>query len=295
MKKIGIIGVGIMGGPMAYNLLQAGFEVIAFDTREEALKRIVESGAIEGHSVKEIAEHSDVILLMLPNSPNIEEVVTGTGQLVQYVRKGQVVIDMSSISPIVTKKLAMLFAEKEVEMLDAPVSGGQEKAEAGTLSFMVGGKADVFENHKELFKVMGSSVTHTGEIGSGQTTKLINQIIVAGNIAILAEALTLGKKAGVDPKIIVEAIKGGLAGSQCMTDKAPRMIDSKFDPGFRLKLHLKDLANALETSRNLHVALPLTASIMEMMQSLIGDGCLDEDHSILVKYYEKLNSITLNN
>jgi len=199
---------------------------------------------------------------------------------------------MSSIAPLVSQEVAKELEKKGVEMLDAPVSGGQEKAQSGTLAIMVGGKEEVFNQCKPILEVMGKPVL-VGSIGAGQTTKLVNQVIVAINIAAVAEGLLLGKKAGVDPQRIFEAIKGGLAGSQCLTDKAPRMFKSNYDPGFRIKLHVKDLTNVLETSRELHTAMPLSAQVMEMMQKLMADGYDEVDHGGLALYYENLNNIFL--
>jgi 2-hydroxy-3-oxopropionate reductase len=293
MKKIGFIGVGIMGKPMAKNLIDAGYRLIAYDIAETPLNEVVEHGAEKGTSPKNVAENSDIVITMLPNSPDVRKAVLGENGVIGGVRKGQILIDMSSIAPLVSQEVAGELNKKGVETLDAPVSGGQEKAEAGTLAIMVGGKKDVFEECKEILDVMGGSVTLVGDIGAGQTTKLANQIIVAVNIATVAEALIMGKKAGVDPEAIFNAIKGGLAASQCLNDKAPRMFEGRYDPGFRIRLHVKDLTNVLETSRELHMAMPLTAQVMEMMQVLVAEGHDDADHGGLALYYEKLNDLSL--
>jgi 2-hydroxy-3-oxopropionate reductase len=293
MKKIGFIGVGIMGKPMAKNLIDAGYKLIAYDIVEKALKEVVEYGAERGTSPKHVAENSDIIITMLPNSPQVQEVVLGKNGVIEGVREGQILIDMSSIAPLVSQEVARALREKKVETLDAPVSGGQEKAEAGTLAVMVGGKKEVFDECKPILDVMGGSVTLVGDVGAGQTTKLANQIIVAINIAAVAEALTMGKKAGVDPEAIFQAIRGGLAASQCLNDKAPRMFEGRYDPGFRIKLHVKDLTNVLETSRELHTAMPLTSQVMEMMQVLMAEGHDDADHGGIALYYEKLNALSL--
>jgi len=293
MKKIGFIGVGIMGKPMAKNLIDAGYTLIAYDIVEKVLNEVVEYGAERGTSPKNVAENSDIIITMLPNSPEVKEVVLGENGVIEGVRKGQILIDMSSIAPLVSQEVAGELKKKGVEVLDAPVSGGQEKAEAGTLAIMVGGKKEVFDECKPILDVMGGSVTLVGGIGAGQTTKLANQIIVAINIAAVAEALSMGKKAGVDPEAIFHAIKGGLAASQCLNDKAPRMFEGKYDPGFRIRLHVKDLTNVLETSRELHMAMPLTAHVMEMMQVLMAEGHEDADHGGIGLYYEKMNRLSL--
>ncbi len=293
MKKIGFIGVGIMGNPMARNLLKAGYKQIAYDIDADALNIVVNAGAERASSIKEVVENCEIILTMLPNSPDVETVVLGDGGVIESVKKGQILVDMSSIAPLVSQKVAKKLAAKGVEMLDAPVSGGQEKAEAGTLAFMVGGKQVVFDECKEMLDVMGGSVTLVGDIGAGETTKLVNQVIVAVNIAVVAEGLMLGKKAGVDPEKIFNAIKGGLAGSQCLVDKAPRMFEAKYDPGFKMKLHVKDLTNALETSRAVHTAMPLSSTVMEIMQSLPAEGKAEEDHGALALFYEKVNGLKL--
>ncbi|SFL53727.1 2-hydroxy-3-oxopropionate reductase [Halanaerobium salsuginis] len=295
MKKIGFIGLGIMGKPMAKNLIDAGYELIVNDLNEESVKELVDYGAASLSTAKEIAENSEVIITMLPNSPHVKAVALGENGLIEGVKSGQVFIDMSSISPLVSQEVAAALLEKGVEMLDAPVSGGQEGAEAGTVAFMVGGNEKVFKANKAILEVMGGSVTLVGDIGAGETTKLVNQIIVGINIAAVAEGLSFGKKAGVDPEKIFNAIRGGLAGSQCMEDKAPRMLAGNYDPGFKMKLHVKDLTNTFETSRELHTYMPLAAQVMEMMQKLISDGHTEVDHGGLGLFYEKLNNISLKN
>lgn len=293
MKKIGFIGLGIMGRPMAKNLIKAGYDLIVYDINKEAVKELVEFGAKEGTSPQNIAENSEVIFTMLPNSPEVKEVVLGKDGVIEGARPGQVLIDMSSIAPLVSREIAGRLEEKGVEMLDAPVSGGQEGAEAGTVAFMVGGKEEVFEENKEILEVMGRSVTLVGDIGAGEITKLVNQVIVGINIAAIAEAMSLGKKAGVDPEKIFNAIRNGLAGSRCLEDKAPRMFSGKYDPGFRMRLHVKDLTNVFETSRELNVYMPLIAQVMEMMQKLLADGHTDVDHAGLGLFYEAANNISL--
>jgi 2-hydroxy-3-oxopropionate reductase len=292
MYKIGFIGIGIMGKPMAKNLMDAGYPMVAYDIYKEALGKIISYGAESASSCKEVASQCDIIFTMLPNSPEVKKAVLGKEGVIEGVKRGQVLIDMSSIAPLVSQEIAKELYEKGVEMLDAPVSGGQEKAQSGTLAIMVGGKEEVFNKCKAILEVMGKPVL-VGDIGAGETTKLVNQVIVAINIAAVAEGLILGKKAGVDPERIFEAIKGGLAGSQCLTDKAPRMFQGKYDPGFRMKLHVKDLNNVLETSRELHTAMPLSAQVMEMMQTLLAEGYSELDHGGLALFYEKLNNICL--
>lgn len=293
MKKVGFIGLGLMGQPMAINLLKAGYELTVYDRNEDKTAALVREGAAGAAGPQEVAEASEVIITMLPNSPHVLEVVFGEGGLYPVLRPGQYFVDMSSISPIAAQEIAEKLAEKGVAALDAPVSGGVEKAAAGTLAVMVGGTEEAFAAVKEVLSAMAGSLVLVGPAGAGQTCKLVNQMIVGVNIAILAEAFALGKKAGVNPENIFQAIRGGLAGSQCMEDKAPRMFSGNFAPGFRINLHAKDLGNVLETSRELHVAVPLTAQVMEMMQVLINDGQGGSDHGGLALFYEKLNSLSL--
>ncbi|MDD3655987.1 MAG: 2-hydroxy-3-oxopropionate reductase [Atribacterota bacterium] len=290
--KIGFIGIGIMGFPMAKNLLKAGYPLIAYDINQEALYGLTKEGADRGESCAQVAKNCDIIITMLPNSPDVQKAILSKQGILEGARQGQILIDMSSIAPLVSQALARELAKKGIDMLDAPVSGGQEKAQLGTLAIMVGGKEEIFHHCKPILEVMGKPVL-VGDIGAGGTTKLVNQAIVAVNIAIVAEALLLGKKAGVDPERIFEAIRGGLAGSQCLTDKAPRMFSGNYDPGFRMRLHVKDLTNVLQTSQELHNTMPLTAQVMEMMQALMADGHTEVDHAGLALFYEKMNGISL--
>jgi 2-hydroxy-3-oxopropionate reductase len=231
---------------------------------------------------------------MLPNSPHVKTVVLGENGIIEGARKGAIVADMSSIAPLVSREVAQKLAEKGVEMLDAPVSGGEPKAIDGTISVMVGGKKEVFDKCFPVLKAMAGSVVHTGDIGAGNITKLANQIIVAINIAAVSEALVLASKAGVEPELVYKAIRGGLAGSTVLDAKAPMMLDRNFKPCFRINLHIKDLNNVLETSHEVGVPLPLTAAVMEMMQSLKVDGMDQDDHSSLVRFYEKLAKVEVN-
>lgn len=290
--KIGFIGIGIMGFPMACNILKAGYPLIAYNTSEPALANIVREGAERGESCAQVAKNCDIIITMLPNSPDVRKAVLGEGGILEGVCHGQIYIDMSSIAPLVTRSIAQELAKKGIDMLDAPVSGGQEKAQTGTLAIMVGGKEEIFNYCKPVLEVLGTPVL-VGGIGAGGTAKLVNQTIVAVNIAIVAEAFLLGKKAGVDPEKIFTAIQGGLAGSQCLNDKLPRMLGGNYDPGFRIRLHVKDLTNILETSHELHNAMPLTAQVMEMMQTLMAEGHTELDHAGLALFYEKMNKISL--
>ena len=287
--KIGFIGLGIMGKPMVRNLIKAGYSVKAYDIVRENVEAALSYGAEEGRSGAEIASECPVVITMLPNSPHVKTVVLGKDGVLEGAKSGLILIDMSSIDPNVSKEIEAECRAKGVRMLDAPVSGGEPKAIDGTLSIMVGGDKALFDEMVPVLKCMGSSVVHCGAIGAGNTTKLANQIIVAGNIAVLAEALTMVKKAGVDPATVFEAIKGGLAGSTVMNAKAPMMIEGNFKPGFRVDLHIKDLGNALDTAHKVGAPVPLTAMVQEMFETLHADGRGGDDHSSLANYYAKVS------
>ena len=288
MKKIGFIGLGIMGKPMAKNLLKEGYSLIVYDINNAPVRELVAAGAKEGKSSKEVAAQSEVIITMLPNSPDVKEAVLGKDGVLDGAKPGTILIDMSSIAPLASKEVSEKAKAKGVVMLDAPVSGGEPKAIDGTLAIMVGGPEDAFEEVKQILAVMGASVTRVGEIGSGNTTKLANQIIVALNIAAMAEAMVLATKAGVDPEKVYHAIRGGLAGSTVLDAKMPLVLDRKFKPGFRIELHIKDMMNALETAHELGVPMPLSSMILEIMQALKCDGKAKDDHGGIVQFYEML-------
>ncbi|MGB8992855.1 MAG: 2-hydroxy-3-oxopropionate reductase [Desulfobaccales bacterium] len=287
MAKIGFIGLGIMGKPMSKNLIKAGYQLVVFNRSKAAVDELVAAGAEASEGPKALAEHVDIIITMLPDSPQVKEVVLGEGGVIEGAQKGAVVIDMSSIAPLVSREIAAKLNEKGIAMLDAPVSGGEPKAIDGTLSVMVGGRQEVFDRCYPVLKAMASSIVLTGDIGAGNVTKLANQVIVALNIAAMSEALVLAAKAGVQPEMVYQAIRGGLAGSAVLDAKAPLVMDRKFNPGFRINLHIKDLQNVLDTSHELGVPLPLTAAVMEIMQALKVDGKGDNDHGGLIQYYEK--------
>ncbi len=289
--KIGFVGLGIMGKPMAKNLLKAGYELVVCDVVKAAVDEVVAAGAQAVATPKEVAEQTNIIITMLPNSPHVKQVVLGENGIVEGAKAGATVVDMSSIAPLVSREVAAKLAEKGIEMLDAPVSGGEPKAIDGTLSVMVGGKKQVFDTCYPIMKAMAGSVVLTGDVGAGNVTKLANQIIVAINIAAVSEALVLAAKAGVEPELVYNAIRGGLAGSTVLDAKAPMMMDRNFNPGFRINLHIKDLNNVLETSHEVGVPLPMTAAVMEMMQALKVDGKDVQDHSALVQYYEKMAKV----
>ena len=290
-EKIGFVGLGIMGKPMARNLLKAGYDLTVYDIVGEAVEEVVGDGASPASSSREVAAATDTIITMLPDSADSEKVILGPDGVLEGASSGKTVIDMSSIAPLVSQRIAAECAQKGVEMLDAPVSGGEPGAINATLAIMVGGKQEIFDKNYDLLKIMGGNVVLTGDVGAGGVTKLANQIIVAANIEALAEALVLSTKAGVDPEKVFNAIRGGLAGSNVMEAKAPMMLSRNFRAGFRVRLHQKDLRNVLQTGQELNVPLPVTALIQQMLGALVNEGEQDSDHSALLKFVEGLSGI----
>jgi len=292
MATIGFVGLGIMGKPMSKNLLKAGHSLVVYDIVAQSVAEVVAAGAKAAGSPREVAEQcGGMVITMLPNSPHVKQAILGANGVIEGARPGTLVIDMSSIDPLVAREVGARLAEKSVYLLDAPVSGGQPKAIDGTLSIMVGGRAEDFEAALPVLKAMGASVVRVGEIGAGNVTKLANQIIVALNIAAMSEALVLATKAGVDPELVYLAIRGGLAGSTVLDAKAPLALARKFDPGFRINLHIKDLANAISAGHDVGVPLPLTSAVMEILQALKVDGMGESDHGAIIRFYEKLAQV----
>lgn len=290
--KVGFIGLGIMGKPMSKNLLKAGYEVVISDLNQDSIKEVVAVGGSAADN-KTIAESCEVIITMLPNSPQVKEVMLGDNGIAKFMKAGQTFIDMSSINPEASKEISAELEKYGVEMLDAPVSGGEPKAIDGTLSIMVGGKEDVFNKFKDILLCMGASAVYCGGIGAGNTTKLANQIIVACNIQALAEAMTLAQKAGVNPELVFNAIKGGLAGSTVMNAKAPLMLEGNDKPGFKIDLHIKDLNNALDCAHGVGAPVPMTAAVQEILQWMHSHEGGNKDHSAIAQYYEYLANIKL--
>ena len=289
--NIGFIGLGIMGKPMAKNLLKAGHKLVVYDIQEAPVKELVQAGATAGESPRDVAARNELIITMLPNSPHVKQAVLGKNGVIEGAKPGSVLVDMSSIAPLASREVTAELARKGIEMLDAPVSGGEPKAIEGTLAIMVGGKDAVFEKVKDVLLKMGASAVLCGEIGAGNVTKLANQIIVALNIAAMSEAFVLAVKAGVDPERVFDAVKGGLAGSTVLNAKAPMVLQGNYQPGFRIELHIKDLQNALDTAHEIGVPIPLTSQVMEMMQALKVDGKQAQDHGGLIQFYEKLAGV----
>ena len=292
-KKVGFVGLGIMGRPMAKNLLKAGFSLVVYDLNKEAVEDVVKAGAASAHSSREVAQRTEVIIVMVPDSPEVKEVVLGKDGVLEGANPGSLVIDMSSINPLVSQEIARELKKKEVDMLDAPVSGGEPGAVQGTLAIMVGGEEGIFKECLKVFEAMGKNIVYVGPIGAGGVTKLVNQIIVALNIAAVGEAFTLGVKAGLDPQTIFQAIRGGLAGSTVLEAKAPMIIGRNFKPGFKIKLHHKDLNNALTTAKDVGVPLPLTSLVQQIVVSLIIDGKGENDHSAIATFFEKMARVEI--
>ena len=282
-----------MGKPMARNLLKAGYRLVVYDVALAPVAELVAAGAEAGASSSDTAGRAEMVIAMLPDGPDVEKAVLGPGGVLEGARPGAVVVDMSSISPTVSQKVAAACAEKRVEFLDAPVSGGEPKAVDGTLAIMVGGKAEVFEKALPVLQKMGSSVTLTGPAGAGNVTKLANQIMVACNIAAMGEALVLATRAGLDPEVVFNAVKGGLAGSTVLNAKAPMVIGRNFKPGFRIKLHQKDLRNALLAAESMKVSLPVTSLVQQMLMALMNEGKGDLDHSAIVTFVERMAGVEI--
>jgi 2-hydroxy-3-oxopropionate reductase len=286
--KIGFIGLGIMGKPMVRNLLKGGYAVIAHDINAASVVDVVTAGAVAGGTSIATAAQSDVIITMLPDGPDVDAAVLGAGGILEGVRKGSIVVDMSSISPLVSQKISAACTAKGVGFIDAPVSGGEPKAIDGTLTIMAGGDQATFDQVVPVLQKMGSSVTLTGPVGAGNVTKLANQIMVACNIAAMGEALVLATRAGLDPEVVFNAVKGGLAGSTVLNAKAPMVIARNFKPGFRIELHEKDLRNALLAGESMKVGLPLTSLVQQMLISLMNEGKGGLDHSAIVTFIERM-------
>ena len=291
--KIGFIGLGIMGRPMAKNLVKAGYDLTVYDLNEEAVADLVSCGARTADSSREASLEAEVVITMVPNSPQVREVVLGKDGMAEGASEGTVLIDMSSIDPTESRSIGMELKKYGIEMMDAPVSGGEPKAIEGTLSVMVGGRRELFDRYYDMLMVMAGSVVYVGKLGAGNVAKLANQIIVAVNIAAVSEALTFAKKAGTDPELVYQAIRGGLAGSTVLDAKAPMMFRGDFKPGFRIELHIKDLGNAINAAHAVSSPVLMTGQLMEIMQALKADGLEKKDHSCIVKYYEKISNVTI--
>ena len=290
---IGFIGLGVMGKPMAKNLVRKGYSLIVFDIKPEPVAELVEMGAKSGCSPADVASKSDIVITMLPNSPHVVSVISGKDGVLEGLAPGKTIIDMSSISPVISRKMAALAAEKGIEFLDAPVSGGEPKAIDGTMSIMVGGKEEVFESVKDILLSMGASAVLIGEIGAGNICKLANQIMVAMHLASVSEAMVFAEKAGVDPEKVYQAIRGGLAGSTVLDAKMDRILDRNFKPGGPIWMHTKDLLNVRDAALEIDAPIPMTTQILEAMKACKCDGKSFDDHCGIIQYWEKLANVTV--
>lgn len=291
--RLGFIGLGIMGKPMASNLLKNGYEVTVFDINDKAIEELTKKGAKGALTPKEVGNESDVIFIMLPTHEHVKTVVFGESGVIKGASAGAIVVDMSSISPVDSKEIAKLLSERGMHMLDAPVSGGEPKAIDGTLAFMVGGDEEIFKQVEPILAGMGKDITRVGNHGCGSTAKLANQIIVNVNIAAMSEALVLAAKAGIDIDKMYKAIRGGLAGSAVLDAKVPMILERNFQAGGRIDINLKDLTNVMDTAHSLEVQLPLTDHVLNIFYELKAEGKLAYDHCGIVQYYEKLANVTV--
>jgi len=287
-QTIGFIGLGIMGCPMARNLIKAGYPLVVHNRSRTAVDELAGAGAKAATSPREVAGSCDVLITMLPNSPDVEHVALGKDGVIEGARQGLILVDMSTISPIVTQKVGKALESKGVRMLDAPVSGGEKGAIEGTLSIMVGGDKSLFDQVLPIFQAMGKTITYLGPLGFGGFTKLANQIIVAVNLTALGEALTLARKAGLDRELTLKALAGGLAGSRCLDQKTPNYVQGSYKPGFKVDLHYKDLGLIMEAARALGVPLPATAVVQELFNALRVRGRGQLDHSAVITLLEDL-------
>ena len=290
-EKIGFIGLGIMGKPMAKNLINAGYDVTVYDIFPDPIEEMVGAGANAGNSSADVASKTDIVITMVQDGPQARQAILGEGGVIDGASEGDLVVDMSSIAPGVSQELGSGLAGKNINFLDAPVSGGEPFAISGDLAIMVGGGAADFERAKPLFDVVGKSAVLCGAHGAGNVTKLANQIVVGANIHGLAEALVLATAAGVNPQTVFEAIQGGLAGSNVMNAKAPMMVSRNFEPGFRIELHYKDINNAMETARALNVPLQVTSNLQQVLTSLVVSGDGRNDHAGILRYVEQLAGV----
>jgi 2-hydroxy-3-oxopropionate reductase len=287
-ERVGFIGLGIMGKPMARNLMQSGYELTVHNRSPEKAEELGKEGASVAATPKEVAQKSDVVITMLPDSPQVREVVAGEDGVLEGISEGALLIDMSTISPVVTEELAEAVKEKGASMLDAPVSGGDVGAIEGTLSIMVGGKEEDFERAKPLFEAMGKTITHVGPVGAGQVTKAANQVVVALTIEAVSEALVLGSAGGVSPEKILDVLSGGLASNKVMEVKREKFLSREFEPGGKVEFHHKDLGIALAAGREYGVALPATAVVDQLFEALMTRGRGGWDHSALLTIIEDL-------
>lgn len=291
LPALGFVGTGIMGRPMARNLLAAGYRVSVHNRSQESVLALVAEGALDAGSARAVAGAADIVITMLPDSPDVESVVLGADGVLEGIRSGSLFIDMSTINPLVSRKIGEALSEKGVGMLDAPVSGGEQGAIDGKLSIMAGGSPADFERARPVFEVLGATITHMGPLGSGGFTKLANQIVVAINLAAIGEALVFGARSGVDLPKMVRALSGGMAGSRCLDQKGLKILAGDFDPGFKIDLHAKDLGLVDEAARALGVPVPTTALIAQFFAASQAKKRGGQDHSAIVRLFEDLAGV----
>lgn len=289
--RVGFIGLGIMGKPMAKNLIRAGFPLVVHNRSQAAVEELTQLGATPAASPREVAAQVDVVITMLPNSPDVELVVLGKGGVVEGVKAGQLLIDMSTINPVVSQNIARELEARGVAMVDAPVSGGEKGAIDAALSIMVGGKPEDFERALPIFQALGKTITHMGALGTGGFTKLANQIIVAINLTAIGEALVFGTKAGVDPEKMIRALSGGLAGSKCLEMKTDKILSGDFAPGFKIDLHFKDLNLIHDAAKTVGAPVPTAALVEQLFAALRARGCGGLDHSGVITLFEDLAGV----
>lgn len=290
MKKVGFIGLGIMGKPMAKNLLEKGVKLMVNDLNTEAVEELVQAGAASG-SYTEIGDQCDTVILIVPNGSISQQILFDKGGVAERLHSGAIVCDMSSVTPVESRTCAEKLAKKQVNFIDAPVSGGEPGAINGTLAIMCGGQQDVFDAMQPYFDIMGSTATLIGDVGSGSVTKLVNQAIVNNTIAVVSEAFVLGTKAGADPEKVYRAIRGGLAGSAVLDAKIPMIVERNFKPGGKIAINHKDIKNVVNTAHALDVPIPYTAQLYEILQTLKVHGHMNDDHGGIVQYFEKLADV----
>jgi 2-hydroxy-3-oxopropionate reductase len=293
MPIIGFIGLGIMGKPMAKNLIKAGYSLVVHNRSRGKVDELVNEGATAASSPKEVARDVDVIITMLPNSPDVELVALGPDGIKEGAKRGQLLIDMSTINPVISQKIAKELSSAGVSMIDAPVSGGEKGAIDAALSIMVGGEADDFERALPIFRALGRTITHMGPLGAGGFTKLANQIIVAINLTAIGEALVFGSKAGVDPEKMIRALSGGLAGSKCLEQKSEKILTGDFAPGFKIDLHAKDMNLITDAARTVGAPVPVAALVEQILSALCVKGRGGMDHSGLITFFEDLAGVAV--
>lgn len=291
--RIGFIGLGIMGRPMAHNLIKAGYPLSVHARRPDMMQPLVAAGATACENAQAVAAQSDIVITMVSDTPDVEHVILGEHGVIHGAQAGNIIIDMSTISPSATRRIAELLGKKSIQMLDAPVSGGEQGAIDGTLSIMVGGKEDTFQSALPVFEALGKNIVHIGEHGAGQVTKACNQLVIAQTLVAISEAFILARVSGVDPAKVRKALLGGFAGSRVLETHGQRILEHNFDPGFKARLHQKDMRISMEAAHEMGIALPGAALAAQQLNALIGEGLGEEDSSALATILEKVSGVTI--